>query len=187
MSLDAHSLKAIAPYLKGRVLALGYPDILSPGVDPFREVDLTCVDLVSERGEIVADLNEPQDLGEFDLVIDHGTTEHCFNVGQAIKNAAKAVKVGGHIFHSPPLWMVNHGYYNFCPTSLWDFYDQNGWEIKRFEARRLLKDESHPISRGFASSRYAGPKLFPGEESVLCMIAQKKGTALNWPTQGKYR
>src|SRR3990167_9695948 len=55
---------------------------------------LTIVDFTQERGmEKVADLNHPHDLGKFDLVIDPGTLEHCFNIGQAFLNAANAVKV----------------------------------------------------------------------------------------------
>src|SRR5262245_47593954 len=78
---------------------------------------LECVDVIKWRGfERVLDLNEPHDLGSYDLVIDPGTTEHCFNIGQAIMNAARAVAVGGRIYHSPPLSMVNHGFYNVCPT-----------------------------------------------------------------------
>src|SRR5256885_13884733 len=40
---------------------------------------LTCVDITQSRGiEKVIDLNYPQELGLFDLVIDPGTIEHCF-------------------------------------------------------------------------------------------------------------
>jgi hypothetical protein len=95
------------------------------GTETFRAVDVS-----ASRGiEIHADLNYPQDLGKWDLVIDPGTIEHCFHIGQALMNAAEAVDVGGLILHTPPLTMLNHGFYNLNPTLFHDFYGQNGWEI----------------------------------------------------------
>ena len=78
---------------------------------------LTVVDFTKDRGmETIADLNYPQEFGKFDLVIDPGTLEHCFNIAQAFVNAAASVKVGGRIFHLSPMTMINHGFYNLCPT-----------------------------------------------------------------------
>ena len=92
---------------------------------------LTVVDFTPERGmERIADLNYPHDLGKFDLVIDPGTLEHCFHIGQALMNAANAVKAGGKIFHLSPVSMINHGFYNLCPTLYFDFYTQNGWKVE---------------------------------------------------------
>lgn len=139
--------------------------------------ELTCVDIVQDRGcEIVRDLNYPQDFGEFDLVLDPGTIEHCFNIGQAILNAANSVKVGGFIFHSPPLSMVNHGFYNISPTLLHDFYAQNGWVIKHMSVRN--KDglqQFHPTGRFKA----------PPECSVF-MVAKKIIHSYRFPIQTKY-
>ena len=143
---------------------------------------LECVDVICWRGfERVLDLNEPHDLGEFDLVIDPGTTEHCFNIGQAIMNAARAVRVGGRIYHSPPMTMINHGFYNVCPTALWDFYEQNGWRIEFLEAR--IGSSSAPIDAPGAVSRKV--KVHP--ETGMCFMAQRLFTgALKWPLQKKY-
>ncbi len=95
------------------------------GTEHFRAVDVA-----ASRGmEDIADLNYPQDLGKWDLVIDPGTIEHCFNIGQALMNAAEAVAVDGIILHTPPLTMLNHGFYNCNPTLFHDFYGQNGWDI----------------------------------------------------------
>ena len=54
-------------------------------------ISLEIIDIVAARGnERIVDLNEPlpDDLrATFDIVIDTGTCEHCFNVGQAFKNS----------------------------------------------------------------------------------------------------
>lgn len=143
---------------------------------------LDCVDIYAFRGtERIVDLNEPQYLGAYDLVIDPGTIEHCFNIGQAIVNAANAVKPGGRIYHSPPLSMLNHGFYNICPTMLWDFYEQNGWAIEHMEIRR--GDQAVKIEAAGAFSRKGE---IAQESSLICLARRRVADALRWPTQKKY-
>lgn len=147
--------------------------------------ELTCIDVVAHRGcEKVIDLNEPQALGKYDLVIDPGTIEHCFNIGMAVMNAASAVKPGGRIYHSPPMFMMNHGFYNVCPTMLWDFYTQNGWNIELLEARHHFVDQAVDINAAkLATNRRA--KAGP-ETSVICLAERKTSVPLRWPVQSKY-
>ena len=145
---------------------------------------LDCVDIVRTRGvERVLDLNEPHDLGEYDLVIDPGTTEHCFNIGQAMMTAARSVRVGGHIYHSHPLSMMNHGFYNVCPTMPYDFYTQNGWKVKLMEARHWVFDMAVPIPPEAAVTRYAKAER---EVSVITLAQRLTGAELRWPLQTKY-
>lgn len=73
--------------------------------------ELECVDVYASRGiERIVDLNQPATLGTYDVVLDLGTIEHCFNIAQALKNAVDAVAVGGRIFHTSPVTMINHGF-----------------------------------------------------------------------------
>lgn len=143
---------------------------------------LTCVDAIAHDGrEVVADLNYPHELGEFDLVIDAGTTEHCFNVGQAIVTASKAVKVGGRILHTNPVSMGNHAFYNFCPTLMFDFYRENGFAVERMEVRdRMGEGDTVPFN---TTGR------FPlGNNWAMYFMAQRKERKpLVYPIQGKYK
>lgn len=145
---------------------------------------LDCVDVVKWRGfERLLDLNEPHDLGQFDLVIDPGTTEHCFNIGQAVMNAARAVKPGGRIYHSLPITMVNHGFYNVCPTMLWDFYTQNGWAIELYEVRNQASNTFVAIREKGAHAR----KVTVSDEcGIICMAHRLSAAPLRWPIQHKY-
>jgi hypothetical protein len=149
-------------------------------VSVFEQVgaSLDCVDIVASRGvERLVDLNLPCELGAYDVVIDAGTVEHCFNVGQAILNAANAVDAGGCVFHMPPLSMVNHGFYNLNPTLLHDFYAQNGWDIELLEG--VTRD-----------GRFAAPAaarfVAPAEASLLFIASRRERAALRLPTQAKY-
>src|SRR5690349_3552730 len=91
---------------------------------------LDVYDVVKERGcEIYCDLNSREPFasqGMHDIVLDVGTSEHCFNIGQALINMAHMVKEGGWIIHENPSNWGNHGFYNLNPTLFVDFYEQNG-------------------------------------------------------------
>lgn len=145
--------------------------------------ELTCVDFVRENGkERIANLNYPHDFGRFDLVIDPGTLEHCFNIGTAWENAFDSVKVGGRILHLSPMTMLNHGFFNFNPTLFNDFYKQNGWEVemtvvpnnqiycdpvKRFTANIEF------LIRALAKRVKDGKMIYPLQTKYLEMIERK--------------
>jgi hypothetical protein len=104
-------------------------------------IDLTAIDIKQSRGvENIVDLNLPlhdaavrcyiQLLGAFDIILDPGTLEHCFNIGQAFLNVAAMVAPGGTIIHTNPLSCKNHGFYDLSPTLYADFYGQNGFTIE---------------------------------------------------------
>jgi hypothetical protein len=144
-------------------------------------VELVCVDAIAHDGrEVVANLNEPHDLGEFDLVVDAGTTEHCFNVAQAIVNASNAVKVGGRILHTNPVSMGNHAFYNFCPTLMVDFYRANGFELEFLEIRdRMGEGERVPFS---TTERFKVGNNW----AMYCMARRVERKPLVMPIQSKY-
>lgn len=96
---------------------------------------LEVLDIVKERGcEIICDLNLPfsyyrHKLETYDIVLDVGTLEHCFNIAQAGMNMASLLKQGGHILHENPFNWGNHGFYNLNPTWYLDFYRANGFNV----------------------------------------------------------
>lgn len=143
-----------------------------------------CVDIAQIRGtEVICDLNYPswsKALAPkvYDLVIDGGTLEHCFNIGQALMTVANTVRVGGHIFHWNPLSMVNHGFYNLNPTLYHDFYTQNGWEI----VTMLAVSRDNQASAVHPTSRFgAAPEL-----SNLVIAKRLSDQEWKYPTQTKY-
>ncbi|MBC7542850.1 MAG: hypothetical protein H7338_08975 [Candidatus Sericytochromatia bacterium] len=86
----------------------------------------------TRRTETIHDLNQPLPEalhGSFDLVFDNSTVHCCFNVSQALINAASLVRVGGMVFHTSPLNQLNVGYYALTPTLIGDFYEQNGFVL----------------------------------------------------------
>lgn len=149
---------------------------------------MTVLDINTVRGdEIICDLNEPIPdslAGKFDIVLDGGTLEHCFNVGQAVKNFVAMLKVNGYVVHGNPLFALNHGFFNFCPTFYYDFYRDN--------AHKLMGPIYGYVQRGLDYDAIELPPTdrFPkaAVNSWLSVVAQKLHDRPNvWPTQTKYK
>lgn len=144
--------------------------------------ELDVYDIVQERGsEILCDLNRPMvPRGTYDIVLDVGTAEHCFNIGRAMINMASMVKEGGWIIHENPANWGNHGFYNLNPTLFVDFYDQNGFQV---EELALVTRDGH---------RYQVPPVqrfrFPNEEVNIFFLAKRtKIQTFQFPVQSKYK
>ncbi|HET6159645.1 MAG TPA: hypothetical protein VFE34_14970 [Dongiaceae bacterium] len=147
----------------------------------------TAVDLVASRGkERIVNLNEPlaPDLvGTFDVVLDAGTMEHCFNVGQAVRNIVDMAKVGGFVIHLNPMAMINHGFFNFSPTFYHDFYGQNGHQLVSpiygvvVDGIEVASYKVDPIGRFNANDANA---------MVMCVARKAHDRSPVWPMQSKY-
>jgi hypothetical protein len=150
------------------------------------EIDI--IDVAKIRGpERVVDLNQPlpSDLiGAYELIIDTGTLEHCFNVGQAFRNMCDIVAVGGAAFIMAPLSNVNHGFWNFCPTAFYDGFEQNGFKMSYLQAR--TKDATGVRFKDFMPN----PTLrvgVPPEAVIMCVAQKITDQPFKWPVQAKYR
>jgi hypothetical protein len=146
------------------------------------------LDINASRGfEIVADLNQPlapELRGQYDLIYDGGTMEHCFNVGQVIRNIFSLAKVGGHIVHINPLNYYNHGFFAFNPTFYHDFYVQSG---------NRLASQFYGIYGPVLASQVVvlpaleGFKSAPERMAVLIAAHKLNDGEPAWPMQTKYR
>lgn len=150
-------------------------------------VDGVVVDVARLRGmERIVDLNVPlpEDLrAGFDLVVDTGTCEHCFNVAQAFANACDALAAGGILVHAAPLTRINHGFWSFNPTVYPDFFEDNGFELQ------VLVGVTGNLRQGLrpfdvhAFARFDAPA-----EAALYVVARRREVRrLQWPVQRKYR
>jgi len=150
-------------------------------------VDAVVIDVARLRGmERIVDLNAPlpEDLRQrFDLVVDTGTCEHCFNVAQAFANACEALAPGGILVHAAPLTRINHGFWSFNPTLYPDFFEDNGFELQ------VLTGVTGSITQGFRAfdiDPFARVDAPPG--AALYVVARRREVrALKWPVQRKYR
>ena len=146
---------------------------------------LDVFDVVQERGsEIIVDLNHPvpeNAVGQFDICLDVGTLEHCFNAPQALFNMASLVKEGGWVLHENPFNWGNHGFWNLNPTLFVDFYEANGFEVESCWIVPRGSDDAYEAPR---TKRF----VYTEGEANLITVAHKVNTVeLTFPTQTKYR
>lgn len=151
-------------------------------------ITLYSVDIVADRGcEIILDLNDPLPehmRAKYDIVLDGGTTEHCFNIGQAIKNVAEMVRVGGVVIQGNGLNNYNHGFYGINPTAYHDFYTQNGFTLhmlRGFSRRNGpidLEVFDLPLVQGFSG--------VPELTGCIAVAERTSDAAIQWPMQSKY-
>ena len=146
---------------------------------------LDVYDIVKERGcEIILDLNERVDpilrAFNYDIVLDVGTLEHVFHIGQAIKNMADMVKAGGYIIHENPFNCGNHGFYNLNPTFYADFYEANGFEIIELSLANRNGMKA-PAPRG---ARF---RFTEAEVNTFCIAKRVSMQSFVWPVQSKYK
>mgnify|MGYP001600700455 FL=1 len=140
-------------------------------------------DIMQERGcEILCDLNEPMHLhNDYDIVLDVGTVEHCFNIAQAVMNMAGMVKEGGYIIHeNPHSGWGNHGFYSLQPTFFHDFYSTNGFEI--IECLLVARNGdriSVPLTQRFN-------RADPVDANIFCMAQRNTIQSFVYPQQSKY-
>jgi hypothetical protein len=150
-------------------------------------VDSVVIDAAKLRGmERVVDLNHPlpEDLARsFDVVVDTGTCEHCFNVAQAFANSCEALAIGGVLVHAAPLTRINHGFWNFNPTVYPDFFEANGFDLL------AMAGVTGDLVRGmqpFEVELFGRSDVPPG--AALYVIAKRREIRpLKWPVQRKYR
>lgn len=150
-------------------------------------LDVTVADVAALQGmERIVDLNDPlpDDLRRrFDLVIDPGTCEHCFNVGMAFRNVCEAVTLGGLLVHIAPLTFINHGFWNFSPTVYPDYFEANG-----FSLLHLAGHAPAPDGRLAAFAVDAFQRFSPPMKGVLYVVAERVAEQPPvWPVQRKYR
>jgi hypothetical protein len=148
-----------------------------------------------EGAEITHDLNRPvpQELvGRYDLIVDAGTTEHVFDVRQALVNYASMLKTGGRIFHSSPANnQLNHGFYQLSPGLYFDFYASNRFhDLRGFVVAHDVKTH---FTRQVELYEYRPeeyhPEIMTSEKQLSVMFIAEKGpdsTTGETPIQGVY-
>lgn len=82
-------------------------------------------------------MSVPRELvGQFDSVLNFGTTEHVMNQYNAMRVIHDAVRPGGYIVHEvPSLGFIDHGYIAYTPRFFFDLAGYNEYEVVEFAYR----------------------------------------------------
>lgn len=135
-------------------------------------------------GEIITDLNYPIENkyhNNYDLIIDTGTLEHCFNVAVAFENMCKLAKIGGLILTAAPMTKINHGFWNFSPCAYQNYFEQNNFKILYLGGFHKKNGEIININVD-ANAR----KIYPAEAILICVVRKMENSKYGFPIQKKY-
>jgi SAM-dependent methyltransferase len=84
-----------------------------------------------EGPDFLIDLNFPVSDSyheRFDAIVDVGTLEHVFDIAVALNNICRMLKKGGSVVLILPCSnAIDHGFYSFSPTLLYDYFNANGF------------------------------------------------------------
>ena len=87
-----------------------------------------------EGADHLFDLNIPECPSglhsKFDLIVDGGSLEHCFNLPNALNSIGSMLRENGVIFHTNPAnLMIDHGFFQISPTLYSDYYEAAGFDL----------------------------------------------------------
>jgi hypothetical protein len=115
----------------------------------FSPAHIVSVDFNGSPASLRLDLNAPLPLNEqFDVVINHGTAEHVFNIGQVFKTMHDRTLAGGLMIHDAPFtgW-VDHGFYCLQPTLFYDLAAANCYEIVQVSIYEIKSQKMLRVNR----------------------------------------
>ena len=129
---------------------------------------------------------------KYDLLIDSGTAEHCFNIGKVFENYFHMLKPGGILIQYIPFLSPNHGFWSINPTTIYDMARVN--PIKLFQMNlNAYKSYLHyfdciPIKVEFQKVKRFNLPVALGESVILAEFCYKKisKSIFKFPVQSKY-
>lgn len=139
--------------------------------------ELTVLDR-DARADIRLNLNDQYEYARhrysaFSAVLDNGTTEHVFNIGEAWQTMYQACNWNGYLIHINPFDKPNHGYWCPQPRVYTELYKRetilHHWMMRGGTFTDLTPEQR--------SSRFK-PGTFPG--AVHVVVVQKTGGTW-WP------
>lgn len=131
---------------------------------------MLAVDMNGTLEALRQDLNAPLNLGgeQFDVVINHGTAEHIFNIAQVFRSIHDHCQPGGLMVHESPFtgW-IDHGFFCLQPTLFYDLAAANCYEIvlvavedMAAKTHQRLESREHVITLAAAGQLPANSMLF---------------------------
>ena len=121
------------------------------------------------------DLNLPVTLNRrFNVVINHGTAEHIFNVAQVFRTVHERTLPGGVMIHEGPfIGWIDHGFYTFHPTLFFDLAEANGYEITGMFVEEIGSVKVMQFGPRETVQLYVESQALP--ENAMLLVALTKG------------
>jgi ureidoglycolate hydrolase len=126
-------------------------------------------------------------IAPFDVIINHGTAEHIFNIAQVLMTMHDLCADGGLMVHDAPFtgW-IDHGFYCLQPTLFYDLAAANCYEIVRVAIHEIQSQTIIPLEgRDHVASLAAAGKL-PNNAMLFVALRKLTDRPFKIPTQGVY-
>jgi SAM-dependent methyltransferase len=149
-----------------------------------------CIDLDGRHNALKFDLNK--DISKeydfrqtFNLVTNHGTTEHCFNQAKVFQNVHNLCSPGGIMLHALPFQgYVNHGFFNYQPCFFKYLADANNYHLIGLYLN--IDSETGDVST-YSDELMKHLTLMPNSTMALFVVLQKQeDDVFHLPVDGKY-
>ncbi|MGY4420420.1 SAM-dependent methyltransferase [Bradyrhizobium sp. JR6.1] len=158
--------------------------------------DVSSIDLSKYEGaDYEFDLNHdvvPSELvGRFGVVLNGGTLEHVFHVPNALTNITRMLKPGGIALHILPMSnCVDHGFYQFSPTLMLDYYAAAKFDLLHSASLHFTPRENRWQVRPALLGSYGEGLIgtFDNKIAFHLFAARKRADSLDraTPTQSLY-
>lgn len=145
------------------------------------------IDMNGTEKALRYDLNKPlPPLGAFDLIINHGTAEHVFNIAQVFTSIHSACAIGGLMIHEAPFtgW-IDHGFYCLQPTLFYDLAAVNGYEIVSVDIEEIKSGLILPVESRDRVAQLAAQRL-PDNAMLFVVLRKLAAGPFQVPAQGYY-
>jgi hypothetical protein len=149
---------------------------------------LVAVDWNGTPSALRQDLNETLDLDEtFDVVINHGTAEHIFNIAQVFRTIHYRCEVGGLMVHDAPFtgW-IDHGFYCLHPTLFYDLAMANCYEVVKVAIHTIEGQQIIPVDGRDHVARLAAAGKIPQNAMLFVAFRKLNDAPFKVPMQGYY-
>jgi hypothetical protein len=127
-------------------------------------------------------------IGEpFDVVINHGTAEHIFNIAQVFRTMHDACADGGLMVHDAPFtgW-IDHGFYCLQPTLFYDLAAANNYEVVRVAIHAIESQQIIPLEGRDHVAKLAAAGTLPPNSMLFVALRKYGDSPFKIPTQGYY-
>ena len=193
MELGAQYVHANARDLQRFAFSFGRPlREVSNARDLYEMIGLSfaCLDTSGEFGAITLDLNfEPlpdEHVAAYDLVTNHGTTEHIFNQAHAFTVIHDLTCKGGLMMHALPYTGYTvHGFFNYTPKLFWALAAANGYELIDVSGRGEWLPTVHYRTLLKHIKFNLSPWLFPFNSLLYCTLRKTQDAPFVFPWDGR--
>lgn len=123
----------------------------------------------------------------WDVVYNHGTAEHIFNIAQVFRSMHEQALDGGLLIHESPFtgW-VDHGFYCLQPTLFWDVAAANNYKMEFVGIEHLASRTWFEVDSREKILEMKRTDQLPDNAMLFVVMRKQNAEPFKIPMQGVY-